>query len=202
MTTITASILDRAGETLGGFLPRVAGALLLLLVGVLLARLLGRLITRALERVGLDALAERFRAGDVLDRAGLGRSVSRLIGRAIRVALTLVVIFAALSLLGLQFLSESLNQAVLFLPKLGVAAVLLLVGVVLGTGTRARRAARPSDGPARPARGRGPSDRGRFVRHHGCCPDRRLHGDPDGDRGHPARRQRRDLHNRVRAGRT
>ena len=138
MTTITASILDRAGETLGGFLPRVAGALLLLLVGVLLARLLGRLITRALERVGLDALAERFRAGDVLDRAGLGRSVSQLIGRAIRVALTLVVIFAALSLLGLQFLSESLNQAVLFLPKLGVAAVLLLVGVVLGALARER----------------------------------------------------------------
>ncbi len=138
MTPIAESILDRAGETLGGFLPRVAGALLLLVVGVLLARLLGRVISRALERVGLDDVAERFRAGDVLDRAGLGRSLSRLIGRGIRIALTLVVVFAALSLLGLQFLSESLNQAVLFLPKLGVAAVLLLVGVVLGALARER----------------------------------------------------------------
>jgi uncharacterized membrane protein YraQ (UPF0718 family) len=42
------------------------------------------------------------------------------------------VIFAALSLTGLQFLSDALNQAVLFLPSLLAAGALLLAGVVLG----------------------------------------------------------------------
>jgi len=69
---IFATILDQAGDSLGGFLPRLAGALVLL-----------------------------------------------------------VVVFAALSLLGLQFLSASLNAGILFLPRVLVAIVLLLAGVVL-----------------------------------------------------------------------
>ncbi len=138
MTPLAGTILDRAGESLGGFLPRLGGALLLLVVGLLLARLLGRLVARALEGAGLDAVAERFKANEVIVRAGLGDSLSRLVGAAVRIGLTLVVIFAALSLLGLQFLSESLNSAILFLPNLLVAAALLLVGVVLGALARER----------------------------------------------------------------
>jgi small-conductance mechanosensitive channel len=55
-----------------------------------------------------------------------------------RIGLAAVTIFAALSLLGLQFLSVALNEAVLFLPNLAVAALLLLVGVVLGGIVRER----------------------------------------------------------------
>ena len=48
------------------------------------------------------------------------------------------MIFAALSLLGLQFLSESLNQAVLELPRLFLAGVLVLAGVVVAGAARGR----------------------------------------------------------------
>jgi small-conductance mechanosensitive channel len=54
-----------------------------------------------------------------------------VIGRAIRSALTIVVIFAALSLLGLQFLSDSLNKGIQELPKLLIAAALVLAGIVI-----------------------------------------------------------------------
>lgn len=133
-----ASVIDTAGEALGGFLPRLGGALVLLVLGVLAARLVGRLVRRALEKAGLDRLAGRFQVGDVLESAGLGSSLSALVGAALRIGLTLVVVFAALSLLGLQFLSQALNQAVLFLPKAGMAAVLVLAGVVLGGIVRER----------------------------------------------------------------
>jgi len=138
MTLSAVSILDRAGDSLGGFLPRLGGALLLLVLGIVVARLLGRLVRRALEGAGLDTLAERYGANEVIDRAGLGDSLSRLVASAVRIGLSLVVIFAALSLLGLQFLSDSLNSAVLLLPNLLVAAVLVLVGVVLGALARER----------------------------------------------------------------
>jgi small-conductance mechanosensitive channel len=135
---VQASILDQAGEALGGFLPRVGGALVLLVVGILVVRLLARLVERALRGAGFDDLADRFGVHDVLGRAGLGRSLAHVVGVALRVGLTLVVVFAALSLLGLQFLSESLNAAVLFLPKLLAAAALLLAGIVLGALVRER----------------------------------------------------------------
>ena len=138
MTPLATGILDQAGNQLGGFLPRLGGALALLLIGLLVARLLGKLFAKALRDADLDGLSERAGIGAVLERAGLGRSLAGVIAVAIRLALSVVVIFAALSLLGLQFLSESLNHGVLFLPKLLVAAALLLAGVVLGGFARER----------------------------------------------------------------
>jgi small-conductance mechanosensitive channel len=138
MTPLATSILDQAGNQLGGFLPRLGGALLLLVIGLLVARIARAILARVLRRAGVDELAEKTRTSDVLARAGLGRSLAAVIAGAVRLVLSVVVIFAALSLLGLQFLSESLNHGVLFLPKLLIAGALLLTGVVLGGFARER----------------------------------------------------------------
>jgi small-conductance mechanosensitive channel len=142
-------ILDQAGRALGGFLPRLGGALVLLIAGLIAAWLLGRLTRRALTAVGLDALSDRLGVTAVLQRAALGTSFARLLGRVVRIAVSIVVIFAALSLLGLQFLSEALNQGVLALPKLIIAAALVLAGIVAGgfVGERVERASYQMDLP-------------------------------------------------------
>jgi small-conductance mechanosensitive channel len=133
-----ATVLDEAGNQLGGFIPRLGGALFLLVVGIVLARVFARLLRRGLRMAGLDSASERWGIADVLERAGLGRSLSHVIAVAVRISLTVVVVFAALSLLGLQFLSESLNQGVLFLPKVLAALALVLIGVVLAAFVRDR----------------------------------------------------------------
>ena len=131
MIIVAASVLDRARASLGEALPGIVGAVVLLVAGLLLAMLAGRLVRRALVALGLDGLAERFGVHDVISRLGFERSLSRLIGVAVRVALSVVVLVAALSLLGLGALGQSLNELVLFLPKAFVAIVLLLAGVVV-----------------------------------------------------------------------
>ena len=128
---ILATILDQAGESLGGFLPRLAGALLLLVLGFLVVALVRRLLRRGLQAAGLDELGERWGVDRVLERFGLGQSLSSVVATAVRIALLVVVVFAALSLLGLQFLSASLNAGILFLPRVLVAIVLLLAGMVV-----------------------------------------------------------------------
>jgi small-conductance mechanosensitive channel len=133
-----ATVLDEAGNQLGGFLPRLGGALFLLVVGIVLVRVFARLLRRGLRVAGLDTASERWGVADVLERAGLGRSLSHVVAVAVRISLTVVVVFAALSLLGLQFLSESLNQGVLFLPKVLAALALVLIGVVLAAFVRDR----------------------------------------------------------------
>ena len=138
MTPLAADVLERAGEQLGGFLPRAAGAVLLLVVGVVVARVVGALAARALRLAGADGLAERAGIPAVLEDAGVRRPLSGVIGVALRWSLTTVAALAALSLLGLQFLSDALNETVLFLPRLLVAAALVLAGVVLGALVRPR----------------------------------------------------------------
>lgn len=136
MTPLATSVLGQAGEALGAFLPRLLGAIALLLIGLLLTRLLTRLLRRALEATSLDRLADRAGVSSMLRTSGLGGSVAALIARAVRIFLTIVVVFAALSLLGLQFLSVSLNQAILALPKIFIAAILVLGGAVVAGAAR------------------------------------------------------------------
>jgi hypothetical protein len=134
---VIATVVDRAGDQLGQFLPRLGGALLLLIVGLLVAIVLGRIVRGALVRAGLDRFADRSGTSELLAQAGLGSSLAALVGTAVRLTIVVVVTFAALTLLGLEFLSDSLNEGVLFIPRLLAALALVLIGIVLGAFVRA-----------------------------------------------------------------
>lgn len=129
---VASSVVDQGLRSLGESLPHILGAVVLLVVGLAIAWLVGRVVHRLLLAVGVDDLAERFGIHDAIERVGLERSLSRVLGVAARIALTVVVVVAAVSLLGLGALSLALNRAVLFVPKLFVALVLVLAGVVVG----------------------------------------------------------------------
>jgi small-conductance mechanosensitive channel len=129
--TLLADIIESASDSLGSFLPRLVGALVLLVVGLIVVALLRRMLAKVLRAVGLDAAGERWGAADVLERFGLGRSLVSVLAGAVRIGLIVVVVFAALSLLGLAFLSASLNAAILYLPRVLLAFLLLLAGMVV-----------------------------------------------------------------------
>ena len=124
-------ILENAADTLGEALPGIGGALLLLVVGLLVASIAGRLARGALGTLGIDDLAERSRVSSSLARVGIERSLSRLLGDVVRIVLAVVVVFAAVSLLGLGALSVSLNAFLLFLPRLLVALALVVAGAIV-----------------------------------------------------------------------
>lgn len=145
-----ATILQRAGDSLGGFLPRLGGSVVLLLLGLLVAAIAKRVLVRVLRAAGLDELSRRAGVSTVLERSGLGTSAAELVGTAVRITITVVVVFAAVSLLGLQFLSPSLNEGVLYIPRVLAALLLVLAGVVIGAFVRERieRLTRQMDLPA------------------------------------------------------
>ncbi len=133
-----SELLSRAEAVLGEYLPRLGAALLLLIIGLLLARLLGRIASRVLRAAGGDDLAQRFGVDRFLARVGLNPSLAAVIGRSVRLADTVVTVDAAVPTLGFRTLDASLNAAVLFLPRVFVAAILLVVGVAVGEWVRAR----------------------------------------------------------------
>lgn len=146
---IVAGVLDRAAATLGEALPRLGGAILLLILGLVLASLAGRVVRRVLDAAGLDRLGTRFGVDRVLARLGIGRSLSSLVGTTVRIALVVVTVVAAVSLLGFAALSITLNELILFLPKLFVALLLVLAGVVVAEflGDRVQKLAEQMDLP-------------------------------------------------------
>ena len=132
------TILDRAEESFGTYLPRLAAAIAVLLLGVLLAVVIGRVVRRVLAAAGLDEMAARHGIDDLLGRLGLDRSLAAVAGRATRLALLVLTVVVAVSTLGLQALEESLNAIVLLLPRLFVAATILVLGVIAGRVVRDR----------------------------------------------------------------
>ena len=133
-----ATVLDRAGDTLGEFLPQLAGAFALLVIGLLVAALVGRVVRRALIAARVDELSERWGVQETLNRVGLRSSLATITGSAVRLIISVMVVFAAVALLGLAPLGQSLNEAVLFLPNVLTAMALLLAGLVLAGVVRER----------------------------------------------------------------
>jgi small-conductance mechanosensitive channel len=134
---VASTVFDRAEETFGAFLPRIGAAIALLVVGYLIAWVVSRILSRTLEAVGFDELAARIGAGNELARIGVP-SASKLVAGAVRFAIIVIAIIAAVSSLGLSALNASLNAAILFLPKLLAAGLLLLAGLVLARMVRDR----------------------------------------------------------------
>jgi len=146
---LLANIIDQATASFGEALPRLAGALVLLVAGFLLAPVVARIVRRVLASAGLDGLGERFGIRGVLARAGLDHPLSALVATAVRITILVVTVVAALSLLGLAALAIALNEVILFLPRLFVALILVLAGFVVAelVGARVQTLATQMDLP-------------------------------------------------------
>lgn len=118
--------------TLLGVLPSLLAAAIIIIVGLFIARILQRIVASALHAFGVDALSERVGVSRYLGKPNL----SGLIGYLVYVIVLIPVIIAALNVTGLTFLaaplSAMLNQILLAIPKLFVAAAVLAVAFLVG----------------------------------------------------------------------
>jgi hypothetical protein len=113
-------------------IPAIIGALLILLIGWILSNILATIADRVLEAVGADRLYAEHGGQQVYGEA-VGRVVPSDIGRElVRWVVRLVFLVAAANVLGLTQISELLNQVILWIPNLIVAAVILLVAPLIG----------------------------------------------------------------------
>lgn len=117
-------------NTLLAALPAIIGALLLLLIGWWLSGVLGRFTARALRGAGADRLFVRHAEG-VYPEQAMRYQPSDVGGEIVKWALRIVFLVAAANLLGLTQVSELLNQVILWIPNLIVAAIVLLVAPII-----------------------------------------------------------------------
>ncbi len=115
-----------------GYIPHVAGALIIVLVGCILAWVLGRLTTVLLSRLGFDALGDRTGLTDDLGKVGIRARPSQLIGRLVFFIVVLGALNQAIDTLEFTPLSQALRDLLNFTPHVLLAAFLVLLGVVVG----------------------------------------------------------------------
>lgn len=116
------------------FLPNFLGAVALLLGGWLLARLLQRLGTRLTRR--FDAFARRSNVDGALQRIGVQRPLSELIGGFVFWTVFLFFVAGATEALGLAVLSTWLTGVAFFVPRIAAAILVLLAGSLVANFVR------------------------------------------------------------------
>jgi small-conductance mechanosensitive channel len=126
------------------FVPRLLGALVIMLVALLVALVLQRLSARLLAAIGLDELTERTGVTSSLRQLGYDHGPSRLLGLVIFWGVLLIGLAGALSVLGLSSLEQTMDQVINLAGRALVALVILIAGI-MSAGWLAELVARESE---------------------------------------------------------
>ena len=113
------------------FVPRLLGALAILLVGWLLAKVVAALVAKGLRAVRFNQVADRAEIDQFLDRAGVRLDPASVVGKLAYWFLLLIFVGAAFNAFGLTQVTALINQVIAYLPNVVVALVVLLVGALL-----------------------------------------------------------------------
>ena len=110
-------------------LPKIIGALLILLIGWIVAKLLKKAVIKLLHLVRLQSLSEKVGIEKFLKEGGLQKTAVDLIGSLLYWLIMLTVILAIFNSLQLTSAQELFNSIILFIPNIIVAVIILLFGL-------------------------------------------------------------------------
>lgn len=112
------------------YLPTVILALMLLGLGYVLARIVSMTVTRLLQLMGLDRLLSRTAIQTLLERSGTKQKISGILGLIGFWIIFLVFLIKAADTLGLTIVSDALTGIAYYIPKIGIAVLVLILGLV------------------------------------------------------------------------
>lgn len=134
VTTVAQPVIDSTlslGNQFTSALPKIAGAIALLLGGWILAKVLERLIRKALEAIKIDKLAARLDEIDLVRQTNLSIRPSIILSKTIYYVLLLLFIVAASDSLNMPVVSKQISNIVEYTPKLISAFTIFILGLVV-----------------------------------------------------------------------
>jgi hypothetical protein len=112
------------------FIPTIILAILLLGLGYLLAKVVSIATIRFLQLVGFDNLINRTAVQTLLERSGTKQKISELLGMIGFWIIFLVFLIKASDTLGLSMVSDALTGLANYIPKIGIAVLVLIIGLI------------------------------------------------------------------------
>jgi len=109
----------------------IVGAVILLIIGLIVGRVVGKIVRLVLDKIGVDAIVSKAGAGDTIEKTGW--TLSKFFDVLIRWFIYIIFIMAAVDVLNIQFMSNFMNQLAIFFPRLIIAAIVLILGMILIT---------------------------------------------------------------------
>lgn len=113
------------------FLGRVLGAFLFFIIGRWIARRMARFFEKVLVKVGIDKLADKLYAIDMIGKSKLKVLPSQIFGRIIYYVILFLVIWGAADMVKIAALSTMIEKLFSYLPTLFSAVLVFVAGLFL-----------------------------------------------------------------------
>lgn len=113
------------------FLPRLLGALLILIFGTLIAKWIKKLLEKSLEVLQVSRLIKNTPLEAFFTHAEMGNKIEHILGTIGYWLFMLLVIQTAVSVLGLESLAILIQEVVSYIPRIFSAMVILFLGVLI-----------------------------------------------------------------------
>ncbi len=130
---------DTFRELLSNFLkgiPNALYALVILIIGLIISKLLERIVKKTLQSLNVDKLGEKINEIDIIDKANFKFSISAIISKILYWFVLLFFLVVATSVLDMAAVSELVIGVFNFIPKLIVAIIILIFGILLADGLK------------------------------------------------------------------
>jgi small-conductance mechanosensitive channel len=127
------SVVDSSNSVVGGitgFLPKFAGAVILIALGWLFGSAVGRVIQQLVEISKLDDHLKKSGFDRVLARAGYNLNSGAFLGWLGKLFFIVVFLMAAMQLLGLSQINVFLETVLAYIPQVIVAALMLFIASI------------------------------------------------------------------------
>ena len=113
--------------------PKVVAMAVVLVVGYVVARWVGSVITVVSEKIGLQTAAEKSGLAQSMNDVGIRRPLPAIVGGLVFWLLMCVFVMAAFNILGLDSISNAMGEVVNYIPRLLVATVVVVIGLLAAT---------------------------------------------------------------------
>ena len=126
--TLKTSIMN-AVDALGRFVPNFVAGLIILLIGIIVASLLKQAVVSIFKALKLEAFLKRYGVPELKDEY----SWSNILAEIVRWFVIIVFLIPTADVWGLPRVTTILNEFLLYLPNVFVAAIIAMVGFVFAT---------------------------------------------------------------------
>lgn len=118
---------------IGQFLVNILLVIIILIIGWVIAKVIKTVVTKGLRAIKLDELSDRIELETLLEKGGIGYSLSELIGLICYWLAILVTFMVAINAVGLTIAADLLNKIVLYIPNVVAAVFILILGMFAAT---------------------------------------------------------------------
>ena len=128
---ISVSLVD-LGERFVDFIPSLIGALFIFFIGLIVATIFRKIAEKLVSVIKVDQLVENAKIVEQFKKSGFDIKFSKFFGELVRWFLILVFLMAAMDVLGLNQVTEFLNNVILYIPNIVVAVIVLSIAFLFG----------------------------------------------------------------------